>query len=241
MPKPRLPGLCAAILLVSGCNLPSAALLAAAQGDSESPAPGLEVRFRPGLPLLGAATEAPAVFGRLQGAAARLGLAQLAFGEGNTSLSGELLHSGMLVPLPMGTLTIRTIAPEDSDVVTPIPVAVTAVAEGEPARPLAELVGVYSASASSGLLILSTDGTYVLRQHSHRVHSGTYSLSGRSLLLLTAAGEVQRLQPLGREAWSSGGAEAGSEVYALLHPAEDQEAGRPAHRSQPARLEGETP
>lgn len=238
MPKRCLPRLCAAILLVSGCNLPSAALLAAAQVDSEYPAPGLEVQFRPGLPLLTAAAESPGAFGRLHGAAARLGLAQLAFGDGNTSLSGELLSGGMLVPLPMGTLTIRTIAPEASDVLTPVPVAVDAIAapSDEPARPLAELVGVYSSGA--GLLILSTDGTYLIRQGAHPVHGGTYSLSGRSLQLQTATGEVQRLQPLGREAWAA--SEADHEVYALLHPTDDSDAHRRS-RHPTVRPEGDAP
>lgn len=220
MPTHSLPRLCAALLLVSGCNLPSAALIAAAQGDGAS-APGVAVQFRPGVPLLSVAAEAPAAFLRLRGAAARLGLAQPVFGDGNIGLSGELLQGGMLLPLPMGTLSIRTIAP-DEEVVTAIPVEAVPVADAPEDAPgsLAELVGVYGSSTTSGMLLLSTDGTYLIRQHSHRVDHGTYSLAGRSLILLTAAGEVQRLQPLGHGAWARGSSDG--EVYSPLHPSDEK-------------------
>lgn len=222
MPTRSLPRLCAALLLVSGCNLPSAALIAAAQSDG-APAPGVAVQFRPGVPLLSVAAEAPAAFDRLRGAAARLGLDQPLFGDGSVSLTGELLQGGMLLPMPMGTLSIRTIPPEEV-AVTAIPVEAVEVAEVSEDAPhsLADLVGVYGSSTTSGLLILSTDGTYLIRQHSHRMDHGTYSLQGRSLVLLTAAGEVQRLQPHGRDAWARASVSADGEVYAPLHPTDER-------------------
>src|SRR5688572_4326242 len=125
----NLPGftrLAAASLFLLGCNLPSAIVLSFDEANlGDVPAQvGLDVRFQPGLPLLNAAAEAPAAFSRLRGAAARLDFGQLSLGEASTILEGELLHKGMLIPLPAGILTIRTIAPE----ATAVPIVATAAA-----------------------------------------------------------------------------------------------------------------
>lgn len=216
---------------LAGCNLPSGLLLSfdeANLGDISAQV-GLDVRFQPGLPLLSAAAEAPAAFSRLRGAAARLDLEQLSFGEASTILEGALLHKGMLVPLPAGILTIRTIAPEAIAVpVVAVPVAVTddepIAATPLPVRQLPEVIGAYSAGRRT--MVLATDGSYLMFGPAEPFQSGTFFLVGSRLELHPKTGAAVAFFPTGSETWRG----ARGELFTLIHETpffDAPEAGKP--------------
>jgi hypothetical protein len=215
----NLPGftrLAAASLFLLGCNLPSAIVLSFDEANlGDVPAQvGLDVRFQPGLPLLNAAAEAPAAFSRLRGAAARLDFGQLSLGEASTILEGELLHKGMLIPLPAGVLTIRTIAPEAAAVpsvatasATDAPLAVLPL----PVRQLPELIGAYSAGRRT--LVLATDGSFLLFGPAEPFLNGTFFLVGSRLELHPRSGDRRAFEPTGIESWR----DSRGEVWNLIH------------------------
>lgn len=204
---------------LSGCNLPSGLLLSFDEANlGDLPAQvGLDVRFQPGLPLLHAAAEAPAAFRRLRGAAARLDLEQLSFGEASTILEGALLHNGMLVPLPAGILTIRTIAPEAIPVpVVPIGVAVPSddvpsATEQLPMRQLPEVIGAYSAGRRT--MVLATDGSYLMFGPTEPYSSGTFFLVGSRLELHPKNGDKVAFAQAGTESWRG----KHGDLYTLIH------------------------
>lgn len=217
---------------LAGCNLPSGLLLSFDEANlGDLPAQvGLDVRFQPGLPLLSAAAEAPAAFLRLRGAAARLDLEQLSFGEASTLLEGAFLHKGMLVPLPAGILTIRTIAPEAVSVpVVAVPVPMAAdeapiAATPLPVRQLPEVIGAYSAGRRT--LVLATDGSYLMFGPAEPYQNGTFFLVGSRLELHPKDGAAAAFVPTGTESWRG----ARGELFTLMHETPVYDEPRPGRR-----------
>ncbi len=217
----RMRHLMATVLLVGGCGSPVAALFTAGEVEGQKlDTPSLSVSFRPGLPLFAAAASAPAAFSRLRGAAARLDREKLSLGEATTVLEGELLHSGLLLPLPAGTLTIRTITPEAAmDAPAGVPARTEVGYEAHaPSRRLAEIIGAYGKHGDRRLLLLSTDGSFVLTLPSAPPCHGTFALRGDKLQLAPEGegGAALVFSPVGSDAWQS----SGGLLFDLLHSTE---------------------
>ncbi len=211
MPSRPWPRLCAALLLVGACNVPTSAPIAASQAAPASS--GVAVQFRPGVPLPRDAVEAPAKSSRLRDAASYRDLGSPHRGAERSHLTDAPLQAG--VPLPIDVLTARAVGAKPP-VATAIAInAVDAADVKASQRPLAELVGVYQSRTTASLLILRTDETYLISQHGSRLAHGRYSLQGQTLVLSSQAGDVQRLQPSSRDAWTR--SESDGETFALLH------------------------
>ena len=224
MAMPFLSRCAAAALLLCGCNLSTAALFAVGASDGDGPTIGnLEVRFSPGLPLVNAALEAPAAFGRLRGAAARLDAGARSLGEAGVILEGELLQTGMMLPIPAGVLTIRTIAPEAQPIEAAlVPVEVVDGEEAElPLRQLPEVVGAYSAGPRT--MLLATDGSFVITGPAEPITRGDFYLAGKQLRLAEKSGQKLAFAPV-RDGWRD---DAGR-TYILIHELGAEQSARPA-------------
>lgn len=215
MPKYGFWSAAALGLLLGGCNWPTAAVVAMASSgaDVETPRPGLSVSFQPGLPLFQAATEAPTAFLRLRGAAARINLEKLALGDATALLTGEILSGGVLLPIPAGVLSIRTIAPEAAPVRV---IPVMPATDGSDATPtrrrqLPEVIGVYGSGQRT--LILATDGTFVIKTAGAPVTVGMFYLHGEKLELDDLAHGTHAFAPVGNDNWLG----MSGEMFSLVH------------------------
>lgn len=174
-------------LALSGCN-PSAV--------SEGPAPRaitlqldgplgpqLSVGVRPGVTIWQATRRAPDALARLAAAIpARLD------GEARMPEVGDTLLGEMLLPLPFGVLEVAVVRPEPS-----APAATElrlggGCTEAALAQPAA--VGAYR--TRTGILLLRTDGRFVLEQGIGSPRSGRFAVACRQLLLHGDEGREER-------------------------------------------------
>ncbi len=164
----------------------------------------LSVALRPGLPLLQAAAQAPRAVSALSRAARGLGEVGLLDGKYLRAVSNDLLDEGLLIPGPLGMLEVRLeVLPIPSE-----PIAVTALVPDRRVAPQgctevavpAALVGAYR--AGSRLLLLRTDGRFVLQGSAQASATGSYTLGCKVLQLASEARPPLRFTQHGSDGWT---------------------------------------
>ena len=199
---------------LASCNV-VAGLLGVGGGFSSSPeinwgpaapiAPRREINvsLRPGVSLFQAAAQLPQAVAALARASSGLGDGALLNDLG--TIGANLLDAGLLIPGPLGMLEVRrevqpivgeaiavTMAPVDATTVMPAPGCPAALT-----RPA--VVGAYRADHQ--LLILRTDGQYVLQGGAEPVQTGRYQLDCQVLQLVHDSGYVELLTPREPAGW----------------------------------------
>lgn len=163
---------------LSGCNLLAGALF----GDEASSATPLssrvELSVRPVPALFDAAARAPRALEKLRGATPEH-LSELLSPEQRAMLRGDLLSDGLIVPIPLGSLTIRTVEPSR-------PIATVATV-----RSLAEVVGAYT--EGEGVLILDAEGNFVSSAPGWAAKTGSFGVLPGGIVLKGADGWVMHL------------------------------------------------
>lgn len=195
--------LCASLAL-AGCN-PSAV------GDGPAPraftlrldgplGPQLQVGVRPGVTIWQATRRAPDALARLAAAVpARL--------DGGASVPdvGDALLREMLLPLPFGVLEVAVVQPEPPTKGAPATTELrigSGCTEAALAQPSA--VGAYRTRA--GILLLRTDGRFVLEQGIGSPRTGRFAVACRQLLLSGDEGREERfLASEGAGSWRDAG------------------------------------
>ena len=208
-----------ALLGLSGCNLVAASLF----GEETSPpllGTGVELSVRPVPAIFDAAARAPQALEKLR-AVTPGRFSDFLSPEQRAMLRGELLSGGLIVPIPMGSLTIRSVAKGHPTV------------EVATVRSLAEVVGAYT--AGERLLILDADGNFVLSQGKGLPVTGSFGVLHGGLMLKLTDGQVVHL----RDTRPGSYVDERGFVFALLQ-APESPADRPApdYDSDDSLLEG---